>query len=85
LAGGLAGMIGNPTEVANLVFDVIAGLTVQTSGSSGADVCRWSEATSPEIRLLERDVGFDPNWKRRRIEDFHERIGAECGEKYFDE
>lgn len=39
LAGGLAGMIGNPTEVFHLSFATIFGLTCDFLGRPGANVC----------------------------------------------
>jgi hypothetical protein len=84
VAGGLAGLIGNPTEVIKTMLDIIDILKVN-EGSPGANVCRWCEATSPEICLLERNPGVSSNRERRGAENFHKRVRAKCGEKHFDE
>jgi hypothetical protein len=71
VSGGLAGMIGNPTEVWVLLVGLIRILMKEIAGSSGADVCRWCEGTSSEISVSERNPRTHQNWKRRRDEDFY--------------
>jgi hypothetical protein len=85
IAGGLAGMIGNPTEVVNLALGTSMSLTRQLPDSSRPDVCRWREGTSPKISLPERHSRADQNWKRRRLENFHKRLRTKCCKEYLDE
>ena len=43
IAGGLAGMVGNPTEVRDRLESIKCLSLMMSKGCSGADVCRWRE------------------------------------------
>jgi hypothetical protein len=64
MAGGLAGMIGNPTEVIVFVLCSERRLNSVRLGCIGANVCRWSEDAFPKIFVSECHQRNDPNWQR---------------------
>jgi hypothetical protein len=71
VAGGLAGMIGNPTEVTDLVPCVECGLNIARLGCVGAYVCRRCEGAFSEILVFKCNQRNDSNWQRRRPGSFH--------------
>jgi Mitochondrial carrier protein len=85
IAGGLAGMIGNPTEVVDLTPEILMCLTHQLPDSSRPDVCRRREGTSSKISLPERHSWADQNRERRRLQKFHKGLRPKCCEEYLDE
>jgi hypothetical protein len=64
VAGGLAGMIGNPTEVTVTISCSERILKSFCLGGLGANVCRWSEDAFPKIFVSECHQRNDPNWQR---------------------
>jgi hypothetical protein len=63
VAGGLAGMIGNPTEV-TVTISCERILKPFCLGSLGANVCGWSKGAFPQIFVSECHQRNDPNWQR---------------------
>jgi hypothetical protein len=86
VAGGLAGMIGNPTEVCFHIFK--EGVMINLScnlGCSSQNVCRWCKAGSTKIYVSKCSKGLGSDRKRRGNGSLYERVGPKCCEEYFNE